>query len=150
MMITKDELELLERRPEANKELHYTIGGTVEAAVHSNLEAERTSKLINGHRAMSAAVKTFRNNMAFKAREGLAQSQFQNSAPDIPKDIPPQDLPLAQNTWRENHIEAHRQALDAASHNLRSSLSAASGDKYLDAASQDMTPGRVQHSKLER
>lgn len=78
-MITKNQLDLLEKPLQKNEELTFTIGGPVETAVHSSLENERIGKLHKGHRAMHEAVHKFRQNMAFKSREGLAKSQFQNA-----------------------------------------------------------------------
>ncbi|MDM3871832.1 hypothetical protein QSV34_10770 [Porticoccus sp. W117] len=122
MTITKDQLELLERPLQKNEELRYTIGGPVEAAVHSNLENERTGKLNQGHKAMNGAAHSLEQNMAFKAREGFAKAQFQQKAGEIP----PQDLPIAESTWRQNHIEAHRGTLNKASNRLRSDIQQAS------------------------
>ena len=78
-MITKEQLELLERPLQQNKELHYTIGGTVETVVHSSVDAERIVRRNKGHRIMNEAVQDFRNNMAFKSREGLSKAQFKKS-----------------------------------------------------------------------
>lgn len=47
--VTQDELKRMQcERPVLNTELHYTIGGEVEATVHSNLAAEREAAIANG------------------------------------------------------------------------------------------------------
>ncbi len=118
-MITKDELKRLEQPSRQNKELHYTIGGSVESAVHSNLESERISKLNKGHRIMNKAVQQFENNMAFKSREGLAHSQFQQLVNSEP---PPPDRKLAEQTWQDNHKVAHQETFDKARKQFRSAM----------------------------
>lgn len=75
-MITKEQLERLKKPVTKNAELHYTIGGSIESAVHSNLESERIAKYNQGHRVMQKASADFKKNMALKSREGLARTQF--------------------------------------------------------------------------
>ena len=121
-MITKDQLELLKQPARENKELRYTIGGAIETVVHSNLESERIGQLQRGHQVMNRAVQSFRSEMAFKSREGLAKSQFQYSA-DV---IPPSDQKLAEQTWRQNHLSAHESTLGKASKQFRTAIKGAS------------------------
>ena len=113
-MITKDELERLKQPSNKNAEMRYTIGGPLEAAVHSNVEAERIGKLQRGLHAMHKAVAEFRNEMTFKTREGQARAQFLNN--NVP---PPQDLAIAQNTWQQNHMQAHEAGFNRASNMLK-------------------------------
>ena len=76
-MVTKGQLEQIRKlRPKQNHELHYTIGGVVEARVHSSAEAERVGMLNRGDHLMHEAVEQFENNMTFKARKGQARAQF--------------------------------------------------------------------------
>ncbi len=119
-MITKDELERLKQPAHKNAELRYTIGGAIETAVHSSVESERIGKLQQGHRMMHQAVENFRDNMAFKTREGLARSQFEQT--NIP---PKQDRILAEDTWRQNHITAHEDRFKQASDDLQQQTSSA-------------------------
>ena len=84
-MITKEALERLRsERPQRKTELHYTIGGAIEAQVHSSLEAERIGKINRGDRAMNKAVQDFRHNMAFKSRAGQAKAQFESISTHLP------------------------------------------------------------------
>ncbi len=54
--VTRAEINKLEReRPALNAEMHYTIGGDVEASVHSNLNAEREAAITNGVKSLSKA-----------------------------------------------------------------------------------------------
>lgn len=118
-MVTKDQLDLLKQtHPKLNKELHYTIGGTVETLVHSTLDAERIGELNKGDRLMNEADQTFRHNMAFKSREGLAKSQFSKTA----QSVPVQDQRIAESTWRNNAIQGHKDRLDAANNNFRTAM----------------------------
>jgi len=117
-MITKDELERLKQPADKNAELRYTIGGAIETAVHSSVESERIGKLQQGHRMMHQAVENFRDNMAFKTREGLARSQFaQTNSP------PPQDHAVAESTWRQNHIQIHEDRFKQSSDDLQQQTS---------------------------
>ena len=117
-MITKDQLDLLEKPLPKNEELHFTIGGSVETVVHSSLESERIGKRNRGHRVMNEVAVQLENNIAFKFREGLAKGQFQHSATELP----PKDRSLAERTWQANHIAAHRDSLNRASNKLRSAI----------------------------
>ena len=78
MTVTKDQLDALQRPQAPNAELTYTIGGPVEASVHSSVEAERIGALTRGERQFSQAVEGFRTAMALDARQGLARARFQN------------------------------------------------------------------------
>ena len=66
--VTKEAVRQLEReRPTHNAERHYTIGGDVEATVHSNLQAEREAAITHGHRRLNAA--------SAKARAGFVAAK---------------------------------------------------------------------------
>ena len=117
-MITKDELERLKQPSHKNAELRYTIGGAVEAEVHSNVESERIAALNHGHRTMHEAVEGFRNEMLFKSRGGQARAQFlNNNAP------PAQDRAVAENTWQQNHVQAHENRFQQSSETLQQQAS---------------------------
>jgi hypothetical protein len=76
-MITKKALEQLRvSQPKHNHELHYTIGGSIEAQVHSSVEAERIGKLNNGDRRLQESLEQLRNDYAFSSREGQAKAHF--------------------------------------------------------------------------
>ena len=80
-MVTKEQLQRLERqRPAQNAERHYTIGGPVEAAVHSSVEAERIGQLNAGHRKLAEAEARLTHSIAFASREGQAKAGFQQTA----------------------------------------------------------------------
>ncbi|MEO0995510.1 MAG: hypothetical protein AAFX62_17125 [Pseudomonadota bacterium] len=54
--VTSDAVRRLEaERPRLNAELHYTIGGTVEAEVHSDANAEREAAITTGSRRLNQA-----------------------------------------------------------------------------------------------
>jgi len=76
-MITKKELEKLRvSHSRLNKELHYTIGGTIEKQVHSALEAERINKLKQGEYKLQKALEKMRHEQVFSSRKGLAKAHF--------------------------------------------------------------------------
>lgn len=59
--VTRNAVEQLEaQRPKLNAELHYTIGGTVEAVVHSNENAEREAAITTGSRVLQQAANDLR------------------------------------------------------------------------------------------
>lgn len=141
-MITKDQLDLLEKPIQRNEELHYTIGGPAETVVHSSLENERIGQLHRGHRIMNEAAARLERNVAFKSREGLAKGQFQHSAQELPQS----DRALAERTWQSNHISAHKDRLNKASHALRSAVrEAAQGN--LPPTDTDIGYGGSPHQK---
>jgi len=78
-MITKEQLERQKTPATRLVARHYTIGGTVEAAVHVQVQREQARQYQQGQKTMNNAVEKFRNDMAFKSREGLAKSQFQHA-----------------------------------------------------------------------
>ena len=66
--VTKEGVRQLEReRPTHNAERHYTIGGDVEASVHSNANAEREAAITHGNRRLNAA--------SAKARAGFVAAK---------------------------------------------------------------------------
>ena len=137
-MITKDELERLKQPSHKNAELRYTIGGAVEAEVHSSVESERIAKLQHGHRAMHKAVQDFRNEMIFKSREGQARAQFMNN--NTP---PPEDRAVAENTWRQNHMQAHENSFQQSSEDFKQqTASAFQNDTKAQVATDRKTQSR--------
>jgi hypothetical protein len=145
-MITKDQLELLKQSPKLNIERHYTIGGTLETAVHASLDNDRLREFSKGEKTMNEAVQRFRIDMAFKSREGLAKSQFEHSSSEIPTS----DHALAESTWRNNHISAHEDALKNASRGLKVAVKNAAPDN-LPPVDADMGYGAGRdHDTLSR
>lgn len=62
--VTKEAVEKLQsERPQLNHEVHYTIGGSVEARVYSNLAAEREAAITNGARRLNDASQQLRNGI---------------------------------------------------------------------------------------
>lgn len=73
--VTKTALQQLEQnRPQHNAELHYTIGGTIEAEVHSNLNAEREAAITNGHRRLAQSSKALKQT--FKTTKPSARTEY--------------------------------------------------------------------------
>ncbi|MEL7171658.1 MAG: hypothetical protein AAFN05_01670 [Pseudomonadota bacterium] len=61
--VTSEAIKRLEaERPTLNVELHYTIGGTVEAEVHSNANAEREAAITNGSRRLQESTAILRGD----------------------------------------------------------------------------------------
>ena len=139
-MVTKYELKRLEQPSRQNKELHYTIGGPVEMAVHSTLESERIGKLNTGHRTMNTAVENFRHNMALKSREGLARSQFQHS---VQGNLPVVDTDLGYGAGQDPATVNQYVA-----HGLKQKE--VIKDDRVKAFAQTMTENRTLSQELER
>lgn len=73
--ITRAAVDRLEcQRPTLNAEMHYTIGGTVETAVHSNENAEREAAITNGARRLQAASDRLRDS--FKAPDAPTRAEY--------------------------------------------------------------------------
>ncbi|MCJ8308990.1 MAG: hypothetical protein HRU27_11065 [Rhizobiaceae bacterium] len=93
--VTKDGLKQAEQnRPTPNVELHYTIGGATEAAVHSNQEAERNYAINSGYRTLYAASDNMQHDYASVSKEGVTRAIFQAQAAgktQSPAPIPEQD-----------------------------------------------------------
>ncbi|MEM9765014.1 MAG: hypothetical protein AAF968_21335 [Pseudomonadota bacterium] len=61
--VTSEAIERMEaERPTLNEELHYTIGGTVEAEVHSNANAEREAAITAGSRRLQESTAILRGD----------------------------------------------------------------------------------------
>lgn len=119
-MITKDQLEQLRQAPEPENTREYTIGGSVENSVHSTQEQDRQRQLREGQHTLNHAVASFRENMAFKSREGMARGPFLHSSA-----MPDADKTLAEQTWQDNHRVVHEEKLDHASRDFRRDLTQA-------------------------
>lgn len=136
-MITKDELDRLKKPVHKNAEVTYTIGGEIEASVHSNLESERIAAYHQGHRTMHKAVSEFRHNMLYKSREGMARGQFNA--------LPPQDQAIAEKTWNDNHRRSHEQGLARSSEQLKTDTKTAFGNARVnDFAANMKTQNKTQ------
>lgn len=73
--VTKAGLKQLEQdRPQHNAALHYTIGGEIEAEVHSNLNAEREAAITNGHRRLAQTSQAL--NQTFDATRPDARTEY--------------------------------------------------------------------------
>lgn len=139
-MITKDQLDLLEKPLQKNEELTFTIGGPVETAVHSSLENERIGKLHQGHRTMHEAVQKFRHSMAFKSREGLAKGQFQNAHQG---NLPIVDTDLGYGAGRDNAtVERYTNPAQGQRQTIR--------DERVKAFAQNMSQGQTQDQNRDR
>lgn len=76
--ITRDGLKQLEaNRSKPNASLDYTIGGTRETVVHTNVEADRNYALNSGHRRMSGLSEKVQTDHVFAANKGRSKAQFQ-------------------------------------------------------------------------
>ncbi len=83
-MITKKALEQLRvSQPKLNNELHYTIGGSIEAQVHSEVEAQRVHKLKHGEYRLQKALQEMRHDYAFSSRKGLAKAHFNQQTKEV-------------------------------------------------------------------
>ncbi|MEM8761144.1 MAG: hypothetical protein AAGE83_12625 [Pseudomonadota bacterium] len=61
--VTREAIKRLEaERPTLNVELHYTIGGTIETAVHSNANAEREAAITTGSRRLQESTALLRGD----------------------------------------------------------------------------------------
>ena len=71
--VTAEDIERMEReRPQHNPHLDYTIGGSVEAHVHTSIEAEREYAINRGHRILNQAANDLGNEFDQSAHKPLA------------------------------------------------------------------------------
>lgn len=76
--VTKEGLKQIEaQRAWPNVSMDYTIGGTIETVVHSNVEAERNYVLTRGHQRMNMASQKLQHDYVFAANKGRSKAQFQ-------------------------------------------------------------------------
>lgn len=98
--VTKDAVKRLERqRPVQNMGMHYTIGGSIEATVHSNLNAEREAAITNGARALNGAAQKMQDGFQASkpdARTEYIRAQLTAARQDNSRDIAPEKLPARQ------------------------------------------------------
>lgn len=74
-IVTRAALDRLAReRPTLNAELHYTIGGSTEAVVHSNLAAEREGAMTRGERRLQSSSHAV--NAEFRQPSGDARAAY--------------------------------------------------------------------------
>ncbi|MEL6171286.1 MAG: hypothetical protein AAFQ04_01700 [Pseudomonadota bacterium] len=80
--VTRDAVDKFQNeRPVFNREVHYTIGGNIEAEVHSSLIAEREAAITNGSRRLNLASEDLRKGMrAVKPDERTRYIQAQRKA----------------------------------------------------------------------
>lgn len=78
--VTRETLSKLEaNRAKPNNGLDYTIGGTRETIVHSNVEADRNYALNAGHRRLGELSQKVQTDHVFSANKGRSKAQFQAS-----------------------------------------------------------------------
>ncbi|PCJ62736.1 MAG: hypothetical protein COA58_16720 [Bacteroidetes bacterium] len=83
--ITRANLDSIEaNRSKPNTELNYTIGGSVETQVHSNIEADRNYALTVGHKRFSELSQKLQTDHVFSANKGRAKAQFKAINDDTP------------------------------------------------------------------
>lgn len=71
--VTAESVEQMEReRPHHGATLDYTIGGAIEAEVHTTLEADRTYAINRGHRILNQAANDLGREVAQAARKPIA------------------------------------------------------------------------------
>lgn len=73
--VTREAVKRLEaQRPTSNAQLHYTIGGSVETIVHSNVNAEREAAIAAGNRLLAKASQDLR--AGFERSGGDARARY--------------------------------------------------------------------------
>lgn len=83
-MITKAELDQLRAgRSQPNVNLEYTIGGTIQSHVHSDLAAERERKISKGEQTLREAHEELRQDFATSSHEGLSKAHFNKVSQEI-------------------------------------------------------------------
>ena len=73
--VTREAVTRLEaQRPTLNAQMHYTIGGTVETVVHSNVNAEREAAITAGNRRLEQSSQDL--HAGFKRTGGDARAAY--------------------------------------------------------------------------
>lgn len=73
--VTRKAVKRLEaERPTPNVQMDYTIGGTVETVVHSNVNAEREAAITTGNRRLAQSSQTVRAE--FRNARGDARAAY--------------------------------------------------------------------------
>ena len=73
--VTRDAVKRLEaERPTPNAEMHYTIGGTVETVVHSNVNSEREAAITAGSRRLEQSSRGL--HVDFRHPQGEARAAY--------------------------------------------------------------------------
>lgn len=76
-IITRDAVEAAARqRPAPVPELTYTLGGPIEAWVHSDTEAERRAWIMRGERALESARLRLRVQINLSSHAGYRRATF--------------------------------------------------------------------------
>lgn len=76
-MVTQDMLtQLRAERAQAQPQLDYTIGGSVQSQVNQQLNTKREKNIAHGEQSMQDALHQLRSDQAFASREGLARAHF--------------------------------------------------------------------------
>lgn len=136
-MITKDQLKQLEQQQrEARPQIDYTIDGGMETVVHQQVERDRQRQIANGKEQLQHASNELRQTLSRKFADGLLRSRFQSAN----NQVPDSDRAIAESTWRQNHIDSHKQQLEQARTRLRDNWKTHSTQKTL-------TPGERHHER---
>lgn len=102
-MVTREHLDRLrDERSTPNLEMHYTIGGTIETAVHSRVDAQRDAAIAKGERTLATASHDMRTEVAIAANEGRAQAEFEQVSAD----------PMDERMQRLEALQADRAAVE--------------------------------------
>lgn len=134
-MITKDELERLKQPPDKNHELHYTIGGTIEAEAHTKIHRERLQKAAQGERVLGEAASRFREQMKEKSGSNFPHERESSGKTKIP----PEDKALTEETWLSNHLDIHVQKFRRAQQKLRSAVTDSFRDQVRHSERGDLS-----------
>lgn len=106
-IITKDALSKLEAdRAKPNQTLDYTIGGSREQYVRSNVEAERNYALNTGNRRFREVSTKLQTDYVFTANKGRAKAQFDASVRNE-KTYAEQQRETIQNRSERQKLHAH-------------------------------------------
>ncbi len=90
MTVTKDEIRRLKERPPPTQSVDLTPTGELRSQASMHEESQRQNTIQYGEYVLNNAVENFRNNMAFRAREGFSKAQFDKSAGQVPFKEAPQ------------------------------------------------------------
>ncbi len=97
--VTRDAVRRLEHeRPRHNVERHYTIGGTVEAVVHSTANAEREAAITYGSRRLNHSSRAFRKG--FESARPNARTEYIRAQRQAARNHPARNVARAKSPSR--------------------------------------------------
>lgn len=126
-MVTKDQLALLRRSFQQKKEMHLTIGGNIETAVHSQSTRKRMAEYRHGQKRMNMAVSQFRQQMRLNVEGHLQNRERRN----FPKEIAKADKATAEKARQENQLDYNEGKLEKSQRNYRASMKQAFSPREL-------------------